>query len=93
MVEMIIVGFVYFKKSKDADLIKCDIFNSLFLGFWTHPVKKKRVINNAEKSDETIPMIKVSAKPRIGPASKLRSINAAMMVVTLESMMAENALR
>ena len=44
----------------------------------------KRALN----IEETMPMMRFTAKLLIGPASKLRRMSAAMMVVTLESMMA-----
>ncbi|CRH48774.1 Uncharacterised protein [Chlamydia trachomatis] len=41
--------------------------------------------------DEKIPMIKVSAKPLIGPVSNISSNAEAKIVVKLESKMALNA--
>ena len=46
----------------------------------------------AEKNDVKIPIIKVVAKPLIGPVPNKKRINAVKNVVTFESIIAENAL-
>ena len=48
-------------------------------------------MNTAVKNEQTIPIIKVVAKPRIGPVPKLKRMIPVMIEVMLESKMAENA--
>ena len=50
-------------------------------------------MNKAVNIEERIPMINVTANPLIGPESNWIRINAAMIVVMLESTMALKALR
>jgi len=50
-------------------------------------------MNSAVNIEDRIPMINVTANPLIGPESNWIKIKAAMIVVTLESTMALNALR
>ena len=48
-------------------------------------------MNTAVKNEIRIPMIKVVAKPRIGPVPKLNRMIPVMIDVKLESKMAEKA--
>ena len=52
----------------------------------------RRVMNTAVKNEIKIPIIKVVAKPRIGPVPKLNRITPVMIDVKFESKIAENAL-
>ena len=49
-------------------------------------------MNTAVKNEIKIPIIKVVAKPRIGPVPKLNRITPVMIDVKFESKIAENAL-
>ena len=50
-----------------------------------------RVRNTAVKNEQRIPIIKVVAKPRIGPVPKLNRMIPVRIEVALESIMAEKA--
>ena len=51
----------------------------------------RRVANTAVKNEQQIPITKVTAKPRMGPEPNRIRMIPVMMVVKLESKMAENA--
>src|SRR5690554_7765446 len=51
----------------------------------------KRVMKMAEKKEVAIPIIRVVAKPLMGPVPKRKRIKPVRKVVTLASMMAEKA--
>ena len=48
-------------------------------------------MNTAVKNEQTIPIINVVAKPRIGPVPKLKRMIPVMIEVKLESKIAEKA--
>ncbi len=62
--------FAFFKKLKFVSFIKEDIFNFIVFVFCIHLEKKYLVMNKELNMEEAIPMIRVIAKPLIGPESK-----------------------
>ena len=76
--------WVFFRK------LRVRLFSKvMFLPRWMRSSKMRRVMKMEVRMDVMIPMIKVVAKPWIGPVPKMKSTIPVRRVVTWPSMMAE----
>ena len=83
------LNFVVVNMRLDRAVVKVSFWNGFV---FSNMMNTRRVRNTAVKNEQMIPMIRVVAKPLIGPVPNIRRMIPVMIEVRFESKIAENAL-